>query len=275
MRAAFRVGYRAEGFFGYATQPGKPTVHKLLEEGLRRSQALSPTARVAVASRTDRGVHALGNVIAFDSPLSAPSVASLLNALDPRIFCFGYAHVPAGFDPRHARSRWYRYFLPAEGHDEARLARVARLFEGEHDFASFSRRDNPPRETRRSLTRCTIHPEGRYLALDLVAPSFLWGQVRKIVASMLYVEEGRLAAETIEEALLGPVSLTLPLAPPERLVLMDVAYDFPFTPVGGRLARRRGALDESLAEVELKAKLLGLFREAVTEGPPRLSADSG
>lgn len=275
MRRAFQIGYLADGFFGYAPQPGRTTVGGLLEQELLRRKVLEPGTPLLTASRTDRGVHARGNVIAFDTARRGDPVARILNSLDPRIFCFGHAEVPSDFNPRHAVSRWYRYFLEGEGHDVAQLSRVATEFEGNHHFASFSRRDDPPRETRRSVTRVSVAAQGRYLSVDVVAPSFLWGQVRKMVAALTLVEAGRLALPDLREALQGRQVLNLPLAPPERLVLMDVAYGFPFEPPLEGVPRRVGEVDRARSELALKATLLDLFREAVIGASPIPSAVRG
>lgn len=275
MRRAFKIGYLADGFFGYAPQPGRSTVHGLLEQELSRRNLLEPGTKLLTASRTDRGVHALGNVIAFDTPLKGEPVARVLNVLDPRIFCFGYADVPPDFNPRHAESRSYRYLLDGEGHDPKKWVAAAREFVGEHDFTSFSRRDDPPKETRRFLSRLAVTSRGRFLQLDLVAPSFLWGQVRKIVAALLWVEEGRLSVGEVRAALQGRKRIHLPQAPPERLVLRDVSYGFRFSPVPGGASRRVERVERARSELELRASLLDLFKEAVIGGSPMPSAVRG
>ncbi len=267
---AFRFGYLADGFQGYARQPGLPTVEGTIREGLRRRGVLEAEEerRFRTASRTDRGVHALGNVVSFPTRLRPEAAARALGSIDPRIHCSAFAPVPPGFDPRHARERWYRYLLPAEGHDLARWREGASLFEGEHELSSFSRRDDPPRRTRGTLREVRVGREGANLVVDLRAPSFLWNQVRKIVATLELLERGALSKAEVDSALSGRKVLQLPLAPPGGLVLMDVAYDFPFQEVRLRASpQRRRLLEEALREARTRETLLGWFQSS-TPRPP-------
>ncbi|EQD41288.1 tRNA pseudouridine synthase [mine drainage metagenome] len=266
-RWAFRVGYLADGFRGYARQPGLPTVEGLLREGLASRGILTePTGRFQTASRTDRGVHALGNVIAFSTRLAGPAVARTLNTLDPRVFCWGFAPVPPGFCPRSARGRWYRYFEP-----EARTAlesyrQGAALFVGDHDFSSFGRRDDPPREARRVLQELTVNPRGEFLILDFRAPSFLWGQVRKTVSALRQFADGRLSSRALQEALRGDRRLSLPLAEAEGLVLLEVDLGVPFRSLDRPPVLPLRFWEEASRSARLRSTLLGEFRERVLPG---------
>ena len=264
-RYAFRIGYLAEGFLGYARQPRGETVEGTLRREILRRGLAPDEERMQLrsASRTDRGVHALGNVIAFNTPWSGPSVARALDAVDPRIFCFGYAPVPPTFQPRRARSRWYRYLLPREGHDPASWRAMATWFLGEHEFASFSRRDRGEGPTRRTVESFRVSVEGPWLLLDVRAPSFLWHQVRKMVGAMEEVAAGRIPGAKVQAALRGETRLTVPLADPSRLVLMEVLYDFRWRE-GSRSPRaHRRFLEEALAAARLRGTLLGWFQERV------------
>ena len=269
-RWAFRIGYLADGFLGYARQPKGATVEGLLRTQLRRRGIFEDdeAAGFQTASRTDRGVHALGNVIAFDTTLAGEKVARALNALDPRVFCFGFAEVPRDFQPRDARERWYRYLLPGGGHDLAKWRSHAKLFVGEHDFASFSRPDTAQRSTRRRVISLTVTPHGDLWHLDLRGTAFLWGQVRKTVAALEMLEEGRLTPTLVGQALAGRVRLTLPLAPPQRLILMEVAYSFPFAPLPSGLPGQRKALEEMRREVRIRDAFLAETQERLFPGLP-------
>lgn len=266
-RWAFRVGYLADGFRGYARQPGLPTVEGLVREGLAsRGMMEEPSAHFQTASRTDRGVHAAGNVIALSTVRPGPTVARALNALDPRIFCWGFAPVPAGFSPRAARARWYRYFEPAAPSALPAYREGAALFVGEHDFSSFGRRDDPPREARRLLQELSVTPRGEFLVLDLKAPSFLWGQVRKTVSALRGLAAGRLTRKEVQEALRGERRLSLPLAEPDPLLLVEVDVGVPFQPLA-----RPGVLplrfwEEGARSARLRSTLLGEFKERVLPG---------
>lgn len=223
-------------------------------------------AHFQTASRTDRGVHALGNVIAFDTGVAGGAAARALAGLDPRILCRGYAAVPPDFNPRDALGRWYRYFEPLGDHDVDLWRETSQVFVGDHDFAAFSRPDEGVRSTRRRLSSFSVEVEGNLLHLDLRGSAFLWGQVRKIVAALSLVEQGRLTSMEIQQALAGRRKLSLPLAPPERLVLMDVDYAFGFHPVGplGRAVVQR--LEEALLSSWSHQGVLRTFLAAAKSG---------
>lgn len=272
---AFRVGYLADGFQGYARQPGLPTVEGTIRQGLLHRGVLAPEdgSRFRSASRTDRGVHALGNVVSFPTRLRPEAAARALDSLDARIFCSGFALVEPSFHPRHARERWYRYLAPAEGHDLDHWKACATLFEGEHEFASFSRRDEPPRPTRGTLREVHVSRQGPHLLVDLRAPSFLWNQVRKVVSALEGLDRGTLALADVRAALHGRKVLHLPLAPPGGLVLMEVSYDFPFQRTRLReTAQRRRLLEEGRREARTRETLLGWFQSR-TLLPPSATSD--
>ncbi|MDE1835528.1 MAG: tRNA pseudouridine(38-40) synthase TruA [Euryarchaeota archaeon] len=272
---AFRIGYLADGFHGYARQPSAPTVEGTLLQGLLQRGVLSQSnaPRFRTASRTDRGVHALGNVVSFPTHLKGLAAARVIGSIDPRIFCFGYAEVESEFQPRHARSRWYRYLEPSEGHHLPRWREASSLFLGEHDFSSFSRRDDPPRSPLGRIDELEVRAEGSFFVLDLRAPSFLWNQVRKIVAALELLDAGRIRRSDIEEALRGRKVLHLPLARPQGLVLMEVSYDFPFTELRPRAsAQRRDLLEGGLWEARSRETLLGWF-QAKAVPPSRGTSD--
>lgn len=273
---AFRIGYLGDGLFGVARQPGKPTVEGLLLDGLKERGLLPADGRIRFASRTDRGVHALGNVIALDcSRPGGRALAGVLNSLDPRIFCLGFAPVPLDFDPVRARSRRYRYLLPSAGLRMVELKRVLKLFEGRHDFTSFSRKDHPPRDTVREVTRIDVSIVGAFAQIDVEAPSFLWGQVRKIVGAAIQASSGKLTRETLLLALAGQKHLSVPLAPPEGLTLMDVSYAFSFDTGVPGLAVKSAALSREGVELARRATLLGWFSDRVREATPNASVDTG
>jgi tRNA pseudouridine38-40 synthase len=260
---AFRIGYLADGFQGYARQPSAWTVEGVLLDGLVRRNALDLTSRGSfrTASRTDRGVHALGNVVSFPTSLSGPAAARVLGSLHPHIFYLGWAQVAPDFQPRHARERWYRYLEPAQDRHLEAWQEGARLFEGEHEFASFSRKDDPPRPTRLLLSRFHVEKQGEFLVADVRAPRFLWNQVRKMISALQLLDEGALTAPDLRSALNGQRSLALPPALPGGLVLMDVAYDFTFQKLHPALSRPRDALGAELGASRIRNEVLGLLLE--------------
>jgi len=224
-----KIAYEGTAFHGEARQPGLRTVEGEVIQALARARVIrdGPSSRLQSASRTDRGVSALGNVVAFATSLAPEACVRSFNAKSRGVWAWAAALVSDDFNPRRARERWYRYLLPAN-HDVTRLQSALRVFEGEHDFRNFTRDRT---RTISSITGVTVGRERDIVALDFRAPSFRWNLVRRIVAAALQAEMGRASNANLERALGAAARIDFGLAPPEPLVLMDVAYDFELLPV--------------------------------------------
>jgi tRNA pseudouridine38-40 synthase len=219
-----RFGYDGSGFSGWARQPTGRTIEGVLRQGLkgRSIAAGSAGARLEVASRTDRGVSARANALVLSSELSAPSLLRRLNSIAPGLFFTACTEVPAEFRVRGARRRVYRYFeFGGEGRS-ARAEAALPLFRGRIDVRSFGRGLDAGRPCWRDLESVTREPHDQGSVLDVRAPSFVWGEVRKIVGALREVEAGRLSLTRLEAALQGRLRLTLPMAEPQGLVLWEV-----------------------------------------------------
>ncbi len=182
-----------------------------------------------VASRTDRGVSARANALGLTSDLAGPALLRALNGIDPSLWFTALRSVPEGFPVRRAVRRVYRYFEPPDqrSHEASRAA--ARLFLGEVDVGSFGRglpRSGPVLRTLESVEIATEPDGGR--TIEVRAPGFVWGEVRKIVAALREVDAGRLTERQLRQSLAGDVRLTLPMAEPEALVLWEVEYADPW-----------------------------------------------
>ncbi len=222
-----RFGYDGADFAGWARQPGLRTVEGVVREGIPRV-GVAPRAEmaaVAVASRTDRGVSARGNALTITSSLPASALLRALNGIAPQIFFTALCEVPMGFSARAATGRWYRYFEPLGEHRFDRWQDAASRFHGEVDVRSLGRDLPGDRPALRTIDDVRVRRSGaRWLVVDLRAPSFVWGMVRKIIAALRKVDDGTLSLARLEGALRGEHRLTLPLAEPEALVLWEVTY---------------------------------------------------
>ena len=226
-----RFGYDGTALNGWARQPGLPTVEGELRKGLVRTGVVSRRAnpRLEVASRTDRGVSARANALSLTTTLDAPRLLERLNAIDPRFFFTGAAEVEETFRVRSARRRTYRYFEASSlGRPEVR-EEAARLFSGEIDVRSFGRGIPASEPHRRTVEAVTLTPVLGGEVIEVRAPSFVWGMVRKIVGALREVGAGRLTPARLRAAIDGRVRLTLPLAEPEPLVLWEVDLGIPWT----------------------------------------------
>jgi tRNA pseudouridine38-40 synthase len=234
------VEYDGTDFFGFQAQPGVRTVQGELEAALAR---LSNGERRAVdgAGRTDAGVHALGQVIGFTytGRLPAEELGRALDALLPAdVAIRDLRRAPAAFHPRYAaRYREYRYTVwngprsplherialwVRDPLDTAAMARAGSVLEGRHDFSSFGAADRSPVRTVKAVR---VRRNGRTVTIDVRADAFLRGMVRRMVAVLLEVGQGKMNEDEVRAALAGPgPALDGAAVPAKGLTLRRVTY---------------------------------------------------
>jgi tRNA pseudouridine38-40 synthase len=212
-----RVQYDGTDFAGFQTQVGRRTVQGELERVLAQLSGGRPI-RVEGAGRTDAGVHAAGQVIAFTyTGRLGPTelVRALAGLLPPDIGLDRLSRVPAGYRPRYqARQREYRYRIwngPAsplreryalgvpEQLDVAAMAAAAERLVGRHDFSAFD--GGRDRQPIRTLERVRVRRQGRMITIVVVGDSFLRQMVRRLVAALLRVGRGQATADDVSAAL--------------------------------------------------------------------------
>lgn len=248
VRYAARVEYDGTDFAGFQVQPGRRTVQGELEVVLGR---LGGGARIRIdgAGRTDAGVHASDQVIAFTwtGRLTADELVRALRAVLPPDIGIGRLwRVPAGYRPRHAaRRREYRYTIwngprsplrerfalgYRETLDVEAMDRAAQALVGRHDFSAFGGWDRQPIRT---LHRVRVRRNGRLITIDVVGDAFLRQMVRSIVAALLRIGRGEATAEDLEAALRSPGrAFAGAIAPPHGLCLRRVVLGRPQTGIG-------------------------------------------
>ncbi|WP_313693840.1 tRNA pseudouridine(38-40) synthase TruA [Halorarum halobium] len=231
---AFRVAYDGRPFYGFQRQPDVPTVEGALFDALRALDVLEDDDRkppgYAAAGRTDAGVSAVAQTVAFEPPGWLTPRA--FNAeLPGRIRVWASADAPAQFHATHdAAGRVYRYHLhaPADGPagsdaplDRARDA--ASRLSGERDFHNLTPDDDG---TVRELD-CSVARDGEFLVVRAAAGGFPRHFVRKLVGVVHGAATGRTGPERVD-AVLGPEPLAdeagVPMASAEPLVLVGVDY---------------------------------------------------
>jgi tRNA pseudouridine38-40 synthase len=237
MRLILTLEYDGTPFYGWATQPGLPTVEAALRQAL--AGTFESVANLAVAGRTDTGVHALGQVVSVDvegGPPPQRAAAALTPRLPDEITVLSAAEAPADFHARHsAGRRSYRYRLftrstpsPFELRrswwhprplDEDALAAAAAALTGEHDFRAFTPAQTQHQVFVRVVDRAEWIRRGEHLDFEITANSYLRHMVRSLVGTM--VEAPDAIPGLLDGGARAEAGAT---APPWGLYLVSVAY---------------------------------------------------
>jgi tRNA pseudouridine38-40 synthase len=298
-RRAFRLAYDGRPFHGFQRQPDVPTVEDRLldacealglvdaDEGATGTGCDGDDAAAnddadggadgrdeggrrtppgyAAAGRTDAGVSALAQTVAFDVPDWCTPRA--LNAeLPDAVRAWASADAPADFHAtRDATRRRYRYFLhaPRADVDDGRARAAADALSGEHDLHNLTADRTG---TVRTLSVAAAR-DGPFLVLDVAAAGFPRGLVRRLAALVRAVASGdappgKLDRVLAPEPLEGPEGV--PAAPPTPLVLLDVTYpDLEFDLDPEAAASARAAFDERAVAGLVAARVAGTVRDGV------------
>lgn len=242
MRVKAVVSYDGAGYGGFQRQKNAPTIQQELEEALERLTQ-SP-ARILFAGRTDAGVHAEGQVIAFDTAWkhSLEALEQALNVqLPPAVAVRELSQAAEDFHPRYAaQSRWYRYTIYRAATrnplarayslhvrrplDVAAMQVAATFVLGRHDFAAFG---SPPQgeSTVREVFRAAWTEANPWLTFDIEANAFLYRMVRMLVGTLLRVGYGALTPAAFGDILQSQDRRKAgPAVAAEGLVLKAVRY---------------------------------------------------
>lgn len=249
------VAYDGTAFAGWQRQPGQRTVQGVLENAIAAMDARPATTRAA--SRTDAGVHARGQRVAFDPERDIPLhgwVRGLNGNLPDDVAVRAAAHRPVGYQPRFdAVGKHYRYLVhtnevrdPLLRHrvwhvgralDLAAMRAAAPVLVGQHDFVAFRGAGDERENTVRTLTRVEVtEVEPGLVAIDVEGTAFLKNMVRILAGTLVEVGRGRFDRAHLE-ALLAPGrgrSEAGPTAPPQGLTLVDVRLGRPARSEEGR-----------------------------------------
>ena len=244
------LAYDGTDFSGWQAQPNQRTVQGALRTAWK--EITGETVRMTATSRTDAGVHALGQIIGIESPTELPAEQLLrgLNAKLPfDIVLRSVESVHQGFHATHdAIEKRYRYQLHNDRRrplfdrhlvwhipkplDVEAMQRAGRLLVGKHDFASFQSAGSPRDCTVRTITAVEIGQGGTdgtsidcpaRVWIEITGDGFLYNMVRNIVGTLLDVGAGRRPAEWMSEVLAAHNRQAAgQTAPPQGLMLMEV-----------------------------------------------------
>lgn len=243
-RIKLTLQYDGAGFFGWQVQPGARTAQGELESALSRLTNRATT--VIAAGRTDRGVHATGQVASALVPekWTAAELQRALNAvLPPDLWVMTAVEVPSTFHARYdavARSYFYRVGTASDAAspfhrrwcwpllaelDLRRLNDAATRFKGTHSFVAFAKSGQPERGEMCTVTTAEWGRWSYGVQFDVTANRFLHHMVRYMVGTMVDVALQRRPASDIDRLLHDRGDLdTSPPAPPEGLFLSRVEY---------------------------------------------------
>lgn len=219
VRIALGVEYDGSAFAGWQSQPGGNTVQDVLEQAL--ATIADHPLRTVCAGRTDAGVHALEQVVHFDTDASRPDSAWIrgVNAhLPPQVAVRWAKPVSMEFHARFsARARSYRYVLlnrpvrPAlmtglvgwfhHPLDLAAMRTAAALLLGEHDFSAFRAAECQAKSPVKHLQQADVSRQGDFVIFEFRANAFLHHMIRNLVGSLVYVGKGSNPPQWIAELL--------------------------------------------------------------------------
>ncbi|RDI72051.1 tRNA pseudouridine(38-40) synthase TruA [Halopelagius longus] len=264
---AFRLAYDGRPFHGFQRQPSVPTVENALLSALSGLGVTDDEETVppgyAAAGRTDAGVSALAQTVAFDCPEWC-SPRALNSRLPGSVRAWAAADAPDGFHATHdAVRRSYVYDLYAPDIDDEGARAAADALSGERDFHNLT-----PDETGtvRDLS-LSVERDGDFLVVRATAGGFARELVRRLVSVVRGVGGGDLALSDVDR-LLGPESVEgpdgVPPAPPEPLVLVEAAYpELTFERDADAAASAAEVFGRRRRDGLVRARVAGRIREGV------------
>lgn len=242
-RVKLIVAYDGTNYHGWQVQNNGVTIESMLNEALK--DLTGEEINVLGASRTDAGVHAMGNVAVFDTEARMPGekfVYALNQRLPEDIRVQHSCEVPLDFHPRYQETvKTYEYRilnrefpLPAyrlNAHftyrplNETWMQQAADLLLGEHDFQSFCAAGAQVRSTVRTIYDLNVHREGDLVTIRITGNGFLYNMVRIIAGTLMKVGCGEWEPEYMQEILDAKDRVKAgPTAPAKGLTLMEIHY---------------------------------------------------
>ena len=243
-RVRLKIAYDGTAYHGWQIQEGQTTVEEVLRAAV--SEAVGRETELIGASRTDSGVHAMGNIAVFDtdSPIPPDKMSMVLNKLLPDdISVVSSDEVPPDWHPRKQDCRkTYEYHIynspvriPVKrlyAHhiyneiNESEMDRAAKAFIGEHDFSGFCAAGAQTQTFVRTIYDCAVKRAGDEVIISVTGSGFLYNMVRIIAGTLLDVGLGRKSADDIPGIIeSGDRRQAGPTLPACGLILIGYEYD--------------------------------------------------
>ena len=230
-----RLFYLGDNYYGSQKQPGLRTVQSEIISAVELwSGEAHSSQTVQISGRTDRGVHALGQIVMISTEKQL-SIDRINKHLPDDIILWASAIAPEGFRPRSTPLlRHYRYYLEAEWKalDLRSIRRAISILLGTRDFGMLSKPDER-RNTVTTVLNMYIDEVSGVPFLDVIGTNFLWKFVRKVVTLLTQIGLGTLNPNVIYEVLQGMKNTLhsgIKPAPPENLILLETIVPTRFVP---------------------------------------------
>ncbi len=244
MRVQLTVAYDGTNYHGWQLQPNGITIESVLNQAL--SDLLEENITVIGASRTDAGVHSLGNLAVFDTNTRIPAekISYALNQRLPEdIVIQESKEVAANFHPRRCSSRkTYEYkilnrqfpdptrrrdtYFYHYGLDVEKMRKAAGFLVGEHDFKSFCSIHTSAETTVRTIYAIDVKKEEDVIAIRIEGSGFLYNMVRIIAGTLVEVGNGKLEPETLKQILNQKArNAAGPTAPAHGLTMIGIVIE--------------------------------------------------
>ena len=242
-RVKMIVAYDGTNYCGWQVQPNGVTIEEMLNKNL--SELLGEDIQVTGASRTDSGVHSLGNVAIFDTNTRMPAdkISFALNQRLPEdIVVQGSCEVDATWHPRYQESKkTYEYrilnrmfrmptrridtYFYHHALDVEKMQKAADFLVGEHDFKSFASIHSQAETSVRTIYSCDVTKSDDIITIRVTGSGFLYNMVRIIAGTLVKVGSGDIAPSQIEEILeKKDRSAAGPTAPAHGLTMIGIEY---------------------------------------------------
>ncbi|MHA1617150.1 MAG: tRNA pseudouridine synthase A [Candidatus Njordarchaeales archaeon] len=222
MKIAMLIAYDGSKFHGFARQPNARTIEGEILVALREI-GISP-AKIVYMSRTDRGVHAVKQLIVLKAKLTVKIAMELNYILPECIRVYAVSRVKWNFHPRRSvTSKTYLYVASDLGEDWKRIERVIEYLNAkEHEFSALIKRGRSLSQKTKMKVKIRAKEENGFQFFFVTGKYFLWEQVRRTVTLIKAYGARRLTWDEVQRVLLGEyLSWGIAPAPPEGLILWD------------------------------------------------------
>jgi len=237
-----RLFYLGDNYYGSQKQPGLRTVQSELIDAIETWSGENHSSRtIQISGRTDRGVHALGQIVMIRTEKQL-SIEKINKYLPEDIVLWARTLAPEGFRPRSTPLlRHYRYYLESgiKELDLGRIREAISILIGTKDFGMLSKPDER-RNTVTTVLNMYLDEKSGVPFLDVIGTSFLWKFVRKVVTILLQIGIGNLSPEVIHEIIQGmrkTVHSGIKPAPAEGLILLETIIPVRF--ISSKYAKRK------------------------------------